>query len=146
MAELYREADPRARRKAIIYLLIATVIGAGVILYFSELLASAADDPELAFERLTFIVKSLYVFVLPALWFASRMWRVARMTRDAGTWPPPDLRVIRDTRILNGKEASRRALAGQIVALLIVATTVLLPTVLLTLVQTVADRALDVGV
>ena len=36
----------------------------------SERLASAADDPVHAFERLTLIVASLYVFELPALWFA----------------------------------------------------------------------------
>ncbi len=145
MPELYKQADPDARRRAIIYLVIAALFGVGVIHLYRELLASAADDPELAFERLSLIVGSLYVFVLPAIWFAFRMWRVARMTREAGSWPPPELPVIRDTRIITGDDATRRALAAQIVALLVVVTSVLLPTVLLMLIRAVADRALEVG-
>lgn len=146
MAELYKQADPDARRRALVYFLIAAVVGAGVIFFYSELLASAANDPELAIERLTLIIASLYVLVVPAVWFAFHIWRVARMTREAGAYPPPDLPVIRDTRIVSGKDASRRAWAAQITALLVVLTSIMLPTVLLMLVRAVADRALDVGV
>lgn len=146
MSEDYREADPGARRRAVVYLLVMAAIGAGLILYYSELLTSASDDPELAFERLEQIVTSLYLFAVPALWFATYMWRLAGRTRESGLWPPPDVPVIRDTRVLSGKPALRRARVAQAMAILVVLTSVLLPTVLLKLVRAVADRAFEVGV
>ncbi len=140
MADLYQQADPDARRKLIVYLLIGAVIGAGAIYYYSELLADAIDDPELAFERLALIVNSLYVLVVPAIWFAVRIWRIARLTSEAECYPPPGVAVVRDTRIVTGGDALRRAFAIRLVAALVVATSVLLPTVLMMLVSAFEQR------
>lgn len=140
MADLYQQADPEARRKLIVYLLIGAVIGAGAIYYYSELLADAIDDPELAFERLALIVNSLYVLVIPAIWFAVRIWRIARLTSEAESYPPPGIAVVRDTRIVTGGDALRRAFAMRLVAVLVVATSILLPTVLMMLVSAFEQR------
>lgn len=133
-------ADPAARRRVAVVLLIGTGIGAGAIFYFSELLAGATDDPELAMERLKLIVKSLYILAIPALWFAVQIWRMASLTVAAKRYPPPGVAVVRDTRVVTGPDAVRRAFAARVVAALVLGTSVLLPTVLMMLVTAVEQR------
>ena len=145
MAE-YQTADPDTRRRAVIYLLVAAIIGVISIAFYRNLLESAGSDPELLAERLTLIVSSLYVLVLPAIWFALRVNRVARLTHESGRYPPPGMAVVRDTRIVTGGDATRRAWAARIVAVLVVVSSVLTPTVLLMLVRAVMGRAPNIGV
>ena len=140
MSEEIQEADPAARRRLAIVLLAFAVLGAGAIFYFSELLADAGDEPALALERLKLIVNSLYLFVLPALWFAIYAWRIAGRTIEARRYPPPGVAVVRDLRVVTGPDAVRRAFAIRVVAALFLVTSVLLPTVLMMLVTAFEQR------
>ena len=93
-----------------------------------------------ALARLKLIVNSLYLFALPALWFAIYAWRIARQTVYAERYPPPGVAVVRDVRIVTGSDAIRRAFAIRVVGLLFLVTSVLLATVLMMLVTAFEQR------
>lgn len=54
------------------------------------------------------IVTMTAVTAGPLLAFAVFMWRLGRRVIGAGRYPPPSLRVVRDTPIVTGQDAVRR--------------------------------------
>lgn len=135
MAELDDEvqrADPATRRRALIYLTLATVVGlvgiGGVEEWLQHLREEAAEDPHAAADKAARVVTvlgaviSASVFGL-ALVVARLSWRVL----SAGRFPPPGAHLTVNTRIVLGAAARRRAYAGLLIASVLAALAVLLP-------------------
>lgn len=117
-----QKADARSRRVAMATVALTLVVG--------TVLLALADHFRAAWEAwLLGTVEGwirhpgrggFWMFVLSApLWgLAWHLGRLAGRIERAGRWPPPGLAVIRDTRIVTGSGAARRALALRLAALL----------------------------
>ena len=66
-------------------------------------------DPALGFDRLGVVAASLMLFALPTVLFARSMWTVGHAAAQAKRFPPPGKAVVRDTQVLTGAPAVRRA-------------------------------------
>jgi hypothetical protein len=115
-------ADPRLRKRAIVFVSITLLVGL-VFLYFfqgflREMEALATTSPQLAFEKLNPVrnaTKSVTLFSATAL--ACLLGYVAFSVYRAGQWPPPGWRVIWKTPIRTGRQASKVALFFLLLAL-----------------------------
>lgn len=105
-----QQADPRARRLALSIIVVGTLVGAGLL--------TAADSARPAFEtwvatepesRLRIVLWVLMLsMVAPVILVALYLCRLGSRTTRARRFPPPGLRVVRETVVLSGDEASRR--------------------------------------
>jgi len=116
-----RKAHPGARRQAI--LLVAAAVLAGVLLFFAieRYRAPLRDwvlaDPAVPAERLGLIVMLLAVLLLaPLLGFAAYLWSLGGRTLRSRAFPPPEVRVFRDTRVVTGEAAVSRGRLLRLVA------------------------------
>ena len=116
-------ADPRARRKAIWMVAIATLLGFCVILaieYFQHDLQSWLE------RNIDFLVQNTFVVFLAALVFISPvlaaaiylLWLGNRTVR-AQRFPPPEYAVYRDTHVLEGLRAVHRGRIIQLLSILL---------------------------
>jgi hypothetical protein len=116
MSEL-QKADPRARRAALIVVAIGTLGGAGLILLFETYRTDvaawiAADD-----RRIRLVIAALVLLTAgPALAMAAYLWRLGHRTIESDRYPPPGLRVVRDTRVVIGPAARRVGRVVQVAA------------------------------
>jgi hypothetical protein len=135
MAELEDEvqrADPATRRRALLYIVVMTLIGViaiGVVEQWLEHLGQeAAEDPRAAADEAanTLIILgaviSASVFGM-ALVVGRLSWRIF----STGRFPPPGALLTVDTRVVVGVGARRRAWAGFVAASILAALAVLLP-------------------
>ncbi|MGD8977706.1 MAG: hypothetical protein PVG91_08880 [Gammaproteobacteria bacterium] len=109
-------ADPKARRRAVRLLVIATLIGALLIMTFERYGATLFEwlisDPDRAHARLRmFFLLSGALCALPPLGLAAYLRTLARRVRKAGQYPLPGQSVLRDTPVLEGEPALGRARA-----------------------------------
>ena len=105
-------ADKSLRKKLILFLILFTII---VILieptinrYIEEIKQTSEKDPELAFKKSMVALKvSLglvsFLLLMTGVYFIA----LARRTFKSGQYPPPGMRVIRDTRLRTGTQAKR---------------------------------------
>jgi cytochrome bd-type quinol oxidase subunit 2 len=102
-------ADPRARRKAVIIVIIAAIAGAATLHAVGSsanwLRAWAEGDPEHA-ARVVFALLAVSVSV-PMLGLAFWAARFAAKINRGGRYPPHDARLTRDTRVRVGAAAER---------------------------------------
>jgi hypothetical protein len=108
-----RRADPAVRRQVVVALVISTCVGALLIIAFERYRVSLSEwilaDPGVAAQRLTTIFRLLVALVLgPLLAFAAYLWSLGNKVVRAREFPPPGLRVIRDTPIITGERAASR--------------------------------------
>jgi len=108
-----RRADPALRRLVVVAFVISTCVGALLIVAFERYRVPLSEwilaDPGVAAQRLTTIFRLLVALVLgPLLAFAAYLWSVANKVVQAREFPPPGLRVIRDTPIITGEPAASR--------------------------------------
>ena len=104
-------ADPRLRKRAIAFVSITLVVGL-VLLYFfqgflREMEALATASPQLTFEKLNLVrtaVRNVTLFSATVL--ACLLGYVAFSVYRAGQWPPPGFRVVWDTPIRTGRQAT----------------------------------------
>jgi MFS family permease len=109
-----RPADPGARRRLTVALLIVAAAGAAA-LYFTPSIGPAllgwinteGDDP---LQRAIFVLRAMGVLLalllaLPAVY----CWVLALRVDAAGEFPPPDMKLVRETRVLRGDKARGRA-------------------------------------
>ncbi|HEY7742865.1 MAG TPA: hypothetical protein VIA19_07450 [Burkholderiales bacterium] len=116
-----QKADPDARRRAALVLIFAAAIGGLLISAFEHfrepfrewLVSDPAETPRRA--RLALSV-SILVLSTPAIAFAIYLWLLGRKVLRAERFPPPGLRVIRDTPVIRGAAAVTRGHAVQIFA------------------------------
>ncbi|MEC4675004.1 MAG: hypothetical protein VST68_12520 [Nitrospirota bacterium] len=127
-------ADPIARKKAILILGVATVVGGSVLFaidsYHPSLEQWIINEPGSVLEKLTWVLIGLVVLCLPFLFAAGHFWRMGQFVIDAQRFPPPGIPVIRDTPVLTGKEALRRGRLCQVEAKVFGGCAVVMPVVL----------------
>ena len=110
--ELQR-ADPVARRRALWTIVLAAAVGVTLLVVLDrslpDLSAWVTEDPQ-SFSSRTKLVLLVYgaVAVLPMVAFALYFWSLGRRTVSARRFPPPEMKVFRDTSVLVGTAAETR--------------------------------------
>lgn len=127
-----QRADPGARRRAAIVVVVAMGVGAVIILQFEELTRalddSAAGNYDRAIGRLVALLKLVAgSMALTLFLFAVWLWRLSARVHAAGRFPPPGHVVVRDVRVLKGAAALRRARVGYAVSVLLLIGAVAVP-------------------
>jgi hypothetical protein len=108
-----RKADPGFRRQAIVVLVIGACVGALLIAGFAHyhivvrgwLLAEPGASAQRA--RLIFLLLAA-LLLAPLLGFAAYVWSLGARVLRAREYPPPGLRVVRDTPVIAGARAVSR--------------------------------------
>ena len=109
-------ADKNLREKFIIFLVLFTIV---VILiepsidrYIEQIKQISEKDPEVAFKKSMFALKvSLGLVSFLLLIMGVYFIILARRTLKSGQYPPPGVKVIRDTRLRSGTQAKRVAIS-----------------------------------
>ena len=125
-------ADERTRRIALAVLVVSTALGAAAIFalqsYFAGLQTLAESDPDLAIAKGRALLTVTSIATGAALVaFGGYLFFLSRRISASGRFPPPGMRVIRDTAVSSGLAARRRATATLAMAVVLVAGGVLLP-------------------
>ena len=125
-------ADERTRRIALAVLIGSTALGAAAILalrsYFAGLEALAETDPDLAIAKGSALLAGTSIAMgVSLVAFGGYLFLLSRRIAASGRFPPPGMRVIRDTAVSTGREARRRATATLVMAVVLLAGGVLLP-------------------
>ena len=106
-----QKADPTARRAALLIITFGTIAG-GVLLTLSAGSSGrrvAEWVKEDVYVRVRIVTALLMLLTTgPALGGAVYLWRLGQRVVRARQFPPPGLRVVRDTPLLAGERAVRR--------------------------------------
>jgi len=107
-------ADPKARRRAVRLLVIATILGALLIMAFERhgatLFEWLISDPDRSHGRLRmFFLLSGALCALPPLGLAAYLRSLARRVRKTQRYPLPGQAILRDKQVLEGEPALGRA-------------------------------------
>jgi len=117
-----RKADPAVRRRAILFLLVGTCVGALLIAGFERYHIPLRDwilaEPGASAQRVKLALLLLAALLLaPLLVFAAYVWSLGERVLRAREFPPPGLRVIRDTPVIRGERAVSRGRLLKLLAL-----------------------------
>ncbi len=118
-------ADKELRKKIIIFIVLVTIV---VIVtepyikgYLDQIEQLSQKDPQLAFKKSMFILKVALGFVsLLLLSMGVYFVLLARKTLRSGQYPPPGMRVIRDTRLRTGAQAKRVAISFIVISSILI--------------------------
>lgn len=115
-------ADATLRRRVVLFLIIATCVGALLIIGFERYRIPLRDwileDSAASAHRLKLVFLLLAALLLaPLLAIACYLWSLGGKIIQAREFPPPGLRVIRDTPVINGQKAIARGRLLQVIAL-----------------------------
>jgi hypothetical protein len=117
-----RRADPKARRQALLFVLLGAIVGAVLItgfeLYrqpFREWLLAGQGGPGARMEGLLILTAALVA--VPLGWFAAYLWKLGARVEAAAEYSPPGCQLLRDTPALCGNAAIARARALKSAAL-----------------------------
>lgn len=109
-------ADKELRRKFILFLVLVTI--AFLVLephikgYIDQIDQLSKKNPELAVKKAMLLLKwSMGVVFLLLLGMGAYSILLARRTLKSGQYPPPGMRVIRDTRLRTGTQAKMAAVS-----------------------------------
>jgi hypothetical protein len=116
-----QKADAGARRRAVM------LVAAGGVVFLLLLAALERyrlplhdwllSDPERFLQRLVLVSRiAAAALALPMSAFALYLWAFGARVMRAGRFPPPGQRVIRDTPVLEGREARARGRALKVLA------------------------------
>ena len=119
-------ADKVLRKKVILFLLIvvltALVLEPHFKAYMDQMSQLSKADPNLALEKTMLLLKwSLRVVFAALVGMGAYLILLARRTLRAGRYPPPGMRVIRETRLRTGNQAKKAALSLIVLASLLIA-------------------------
>ena len=108
---------------AIVMLGVATLAGLALVVLFESqlpaLLRWITEDPEQMDDRLVLSVWGLVLAsVVPMLFLSAYLWRLGARIVHSGVFPPPGMRVVRDTPVLLGGAAVRRGRLLKVLGLL----------------------------
>lgn len=131
-------ADPAARRRALLILIVLAALGLALIALLPTLLAAVErwvlHDPAQQASRLRFALIALWLLIaLPGFGFTTALWRLARRSASAERFPPQQHGTVRPVRIRRGADAYRAALGLRLLALLLAAALLALLPILLRL-------------
>ncbi len=129
MDPLIVPADRDLRKTVLIVLLFLALVAAVCVptlrSEFDEIESMAAEDPEAAISRVKGIVTGItFLNAIVSLVFAAYFLSLALKIHRSAQYPPPGMRVIRDTRLRRGSEAKRMALPHLLAAALVLSTNV----------------------
>lgn len=112
------EADPIARRRGLWIIAGGAVTGAVLLTVAGELRPEfAAWVTQDVSTRLRIVSAVVTLMIVgPVLGLAAYYWHLGRRTVGAARYPPPGLRVVRDTPIVTGETAHRRGRVMQALA------------------------------
>ena len=116
-----RKADPGARRRAILVVVLGAAVGGLLIAGFEHFREPFRDwlisDPaETARREKLAIYASVVVLCVPVMAAAAYFWLLGAKVLRAQQFPPPGFRVIRDTPVIDGRGAVTRGHVLQVVA------------------------------
>lgn len=123
-----QRADRERRRQALTTLVVVAAVGAVGMLLLEDWLASL-DALPVAEARAALLVAMAWTQAgagLLLVGLAAWLWRFGAQVLVAGRFPPPGIRVIRDTFVLLGDAARRRGRLLQAAAVTLVLCTVAL--------------------
>ncbi len=117
-----RRADPAARRRAVLIIVVGALIGALLIVALERYLIPLRDgvlaEPGAAAQRVKFVFLLLAALLLaPSLGFAAYLWSLGGRVLEAREYPPPGLRVIHDTPVVTDDAAIFRGRLLRVLAL-----------------------------
>jgi hypothetical protein len=115
------KADRALRKKALLFVAAASVLGLALIVFFQKELGQldqlARENPRAALEQLLSRLHLLALFMtLLFVPFSLYLLYVSIRTYRASRFPPPGTRVIRDTRVVTGRRARMKGIAGVLLA------------------------------
>ncbi len=129
-----QQADPEARRKALLLYCVCVLIGLVLIGALSIYEAALQDWLEKNFELLVtyrvLVVLAALLLAAPLFVMCVYFWRYGNRCIEAERMPPPGVAVIRPTMIRTGAAAVRAARILQGLALLVALAGATLPVVL----------------
>jgi hypothetical protein len=126
-----RRADPAARRRAILLVVLGalggTLLIAGAAHFRAPLLDSLLSEPRERASRLRLLLLLAAAGLsVPLVLFAAHLWSLGSRVLQARQFPPPGYRVIRDTPVVVGPAAIARGRGLKALALFLGAAAVLL--------------------
>jgi hypothetical protein len=115
MGDIQR-ADPEIRRTIIVVLAAGIAIAAAILLFASRfrapfeawLVEDLRSRTIVVFGALTIISAG------PVLGMAGYLWRLGQRVASSGRYPPPGLRVLQDTEVVDGAQAIRLSRAMKV--------------------------------
>ena len=112
MTDLQR-ADPAARRKAIIIIIISAIVGSLLILTFESYQAQLYDWLLSDHGKLEYRLRILFTLAavfgaIPLFAFSAYLWSLSCKVSNSQRYPLPGQRVIRDTPIHEGQATKTR--------------------------------------
>ncbi|MCG8364815.1 MAG: hypothetical protein MJA27_15985, partial [Pseudanabaenales cyanobacterium] len=125
-------ADKRLRRRVLGLAIVLSGLGLAAIYALEQFLQDiqelAKESPEEALEQFGpvlsgFLVVTSLCLILVSGWVA----RLSFKALQAEQFPPPGTRVIRDTRVICGAQARRKAILGLVLAAVLAVCSVLSP-------------------
>ncbi len=126
------KTDKNFRKKILLITLFLIVAGIVFIFYFQNYLAGikllAEEYPELALQRIIYSMK-IIIFMLMIIFAGAGIYflRLGILTMKTSQFPPPRVKVIKDTRLIEGKNAVRKGVIIIILSLLFIISGILLP-------------------
>jgi hypothetical protein len=127
-------ADPKARRKAIWVIFVATFLGLSMILaveYFQDEFQSWLErNIDFLLENNFVVFVAALALVSPVLTAGTYLFLVGKRTVRAQRFPPPGYPVVRDTLVLDSLQAIRRGWVIQLLSLFLVCCTGAIPFVI----------------
>lgn len=106
-----QRADPRLRKQALLWILAILVAGLLALRYIA-----LRPTPE---TLPLWIGGSVGLSAVVIAAFAVYLWRLGVRIKASLRFPPPGLRVIRDTVIMDGADARRRGILLQVLAVVL---------------------------
>ena len=122
-----QSADPASRRKLLVWLslfLLVMLLSQNVIQWFTRWLA---EDPERVREYFVYIVGAIALAFSPLFAFGYYAWQMGMAVIRAKRFPPPGMKVIKDTPVVKGRKAIYRGRALQVCGVILWGTAIAFP-------------------
>jgi len=118
-------ADKNLRKKFFIFLGLSVIAVLIVVPYFNgyleQIKQAFKENPEVAFKKSMFVLKATLSFVsLLLVMTGIYLMVLARRTLRSGQYPPPGMRVIRDTWLRTGTQAKVSAISLIVISCILI--------------------------
>ena len=126
MSEI-QPADPASRRKLVVgasLFLLAMLLCQSVVQWFTEWLA---EDPERVREYFAYIVGAIAFVFSPLFVFGYYAWQIGVRVIRAKRFPPPGMKVIKDTVVVKGRQAVSRGRGLKVCGVILWGTAIAFP-------------------
>jgi len=109
-------ADKEFRKRFILFLVLIIIVFVFAILsmksYLDQMAELRRENPSLAGEKITLLLKWwMGLGALPILGFGVYQILIARRILKSGQYPPPGMKMLRDTKIQTGSKAKKAAIS-----------------------------------